>query len=97
VKRFLAAVVIGLLAIASSGAVDLLIPETCDVTCSGSDGCATCMPSCQRCACCHQSVTSAPTATPIAVLTEQLISLPPEPRLPDEASRKILHVPKSLN
>ncbi|MGH9383803.1 MAG: hypothetical protein ACRD2N_05910 [Vicinamibacterales bacterium] len=93
-RRFVLAIVVGLLTLSASGISSLVINEPCNgYELPGSDDGA-CLPTCVTCGCCAQAVEPVTVVVaispdlPIADVTAFL------PRLPRTNPRDILHVPK---
>jgi len=93
VRRFVLAIIVGLLALSASNISSLVIDEPCTGDeLPGSDG--TCPPTCVTCGCCAQAV------EPVAIV----VATSPDDRVVDIAAflpdpprtdpRDILHVPK---
>ena len=93
-RRFLLAIVVGLLTLSASGASSLVAQEPCTgYELAGEDD-GTCAPTCVTCGCCAQSVepvmigaANSPDAPTINVIT-----VPPQ--FPHTEPRDIVHVPK---
>jgi len=97
VRRFLFAVVVGLLTVSASGVWSVIVTEPCtglEAT-GGDDG--TCPPTCVTCGCCAQALEPVPLIqtssadNPVSELAEAL------PQLIQTEPRDILHVPKLLS
>jgi hypothetical protein len=96
VRRFVLAIIVGLLMFSTSGLPTLITGEPCtDYEQSGTDD-AACPPTCVTCGCCAQAVepavglaTSSPDA-PVAGVS------PPISHLAQTSPRDILHVPKPI-
>jgi hypothetical protein len=94
VRRFVLAIVVGLLALSASGVPSLVLNEPCTrEELAGSDG--TCPPTCVTCGCCAQAVE--PSLVTIATAPDALPadSSASRPDLLRIDPRDILHVPKS--
>jgi hypothetical protein len=94
--RLAAALLLVLIAVAASGAAELVVGEPCGADCSDVGGCAACQLNCHCCSSCLQAVNLGPPAA---------VGLIPEPSLmlslasfghPKTRVAKILHVPKVL-
>jgi hypothetical protein len=96
VPRFALAILVALLAFASSGASALVVGEPCSAFEQSGQEDAACPPMCVTCGCCAQGV------EPAAIQVASSPDLPvaenhaPVPRPPTTPARDILHVPKPL-
>jgi hypothetical protein len=94
VRRFVLAVIVGLLTISASGVSSLVVNEPCTgYELPGSDDGA-CPPTCMTCVCCAQAVEPVMivVATSPDVRVADIACLLPD--LPRTTPRDILHVPK---
>lgn len=95
VRRFVLAVILGLLTISASGAWTLVVTEPCagyEFTAGDDDG--ACPPTCVTCGCCAQAVEPAALtqATSPDLLAADVADPLPQPVKPQP--RDILHVPR---
>ena len=95
-QRFALAILVALLAFASTGVSALVIGESCGVLEQAGEEDAACPPMCVTCGCCAQAVEAAAiqvAISPDAPLADIHASVPRPPTTP---ARDILHVPKPL-
>ena len=90
------AILVALLAFASSGVSALVVGEPCSAYEQSGQEDAACPPTCVTCGCCAQAVE--PAAIQVADLPDGPVSEnhAPVPRPPTTPVRDILHVPKPL-
>jgi hypothetical protein len=93
-RRFVFAIIVGVLALSASGATSVIMGEPCSGhELAGKDDGA-CPPTCVTCGCCAQAaeaVAIAAANSPDTPLTDLVALLP---RLPNSDPGDILHVPK---
>lgn len=95
-RRFALAVIVGLLVFSASGAVTLVVPETCELFERAGEEDRDCAPTCVTCGCCAQStepVALVVVDTPDHLVAELTFVLP---RFLEAAPNEVLHVPRPL-
>jgi hypothetical protein len=94
--RLAAALLLVLVAVAASGAAELVVGDPCGADCSDVGGCAACQLNCHCCSSCLQAVDLGP-PSPAGLIPEPLSMVSPSSfGHPKTHVAKILHVPKVL-
>ena len=94
VGRLASVLVIGVLAVSTSGVLDLVVPEPCSITESAAGDDGACAATCVRCHCCAQSIEILSTKMPSIRLPLDTKSVSPSNLILVGAPSEILHVPK---
>jgi len=86
---------IGVLAVSTSGVLDLVVPERCAITESSTGDDGACATTCVRCHCCAQSIEIL--ATKLTAVRLRMVTTPVSPinLILAGAPAEILHVPKT--
>jgi len=94
VRRFVLAIIVGLLTLSASGVSSLVINEPCTNHESQGRDDGACPPTCVTCGCCAQA--AEPVTVVVAMSPEVLVAdiVAFLPDIPRTAPRDILHVPK---